>query len=62
LKYGKLNEKRDIISVEFEVIEGQKQRIYDTLSMITMMDDGKNFLIIISKYRHNGRVTEGKFL
>jgi len=47
LKYGKLNEKRDIISVEFEVIEGQKQRIYDTLSMITMMDDGKNFLIII---------------
>jgi len=43
LKYGKLNEKRDIISAEFEVIEEQKQRIYDTLSM---MDDGKNFLII----------------
>ena len=46
MKYGKLNEKRDIISMEFEVIKGQKQRIYDTLSMITMMDDGKNFLII----------------
>jgi hypothetical protein len=43
LKYGKLNEKRDIISAEFEVIGGQKQRIYDILSM---MDDGKNFLII----------------
>ena len=43
MKYGKLNEKRDIISAEFEVIGGQKQRIYDILSM---MDDGKNFLII----------------
>jgi hypothetical protein len=26
-------------------IEGQKQRMYDTLAMITMRDDGKNILI-----------------
>jgi hypothetical protein len=25
--------------------EGQKQRMYDTLAMITMRDDGKNILI-----------------
>ena len=61
MKYGKLNEKRDIISMEFEVIKGQKQRIYDTLSMITMMDDGKNFLIIIVNTGIMGEWLKGNF-
>jgi len=40
-----LNDKKDGVSRRFEGNEGQKQRMYDTLAMITMRDDGKNILI-----------------
>ncbi|MFP3255052.1 MAG: hypothetical protein RXP30_01280 [Thermoplasmata archaeon] len=42
---GVLNERKDGVSGRFEGNEGQKQRMYDTLAMITMRDDGKNILI-----------------
>jgi len=42
---GVLNDKKDGVSGRFEGNEGQKQRMYDTLAMITMRDDGKNILI-----------------
>jgi hypothetical protein len=40
-----LNDKKDGVSRRFKDNEGQKQRMYDTLAMITMSDDGKNILI-----------------
>jgi hypothetical protein len=40
-----LNEKKDGVPGRSGGIEGQKQRMYDTLAMITMRDDGKNILI-----------------
>ena len=40
-----LNDKKDGVSRRFEGNEGQKQKMYDTLAMITMRDDGKNILI-----------------
>jgi len=40
-----LNDKKDGVSRRFEGSEGQKQKMYDTLAMITMRDDGKNILI-----------------
>ena len=42
---GVLNDKKDGVSGRFGGSEGQKQRMYDTLAMITMRDDGKNILI-----------------
>ena len=40
-----LNERKDRVSGRSGGGEGQKQRMYDTLAMITMRDDGKNILI-----------------
>ena len=40
-----LNDKKDGVLRRFEGNEEQKQRMYDTLAMITMRDDGKNILI-----------------
>ena len=40
-----LNDMKDGVSRRFEGNEGQKRRMYDTLEMITMRDDGKNILI-----------------
>ena len=40
-----LNDKKDGVSRRFEGNEGQKQRMYETLAIITMRDDGKNILI-----------------
>ena len=40
-----LNERKDGVSKRSGGIEGQKQRMYDTLAMITMRDDGKSILI-----------------
>ena len=40
-----LNERKDGVPRRFEGNEEQKQRMYDTLAMITMRDDGKNILI-----------------
>jgi hypothetical protein len=40
-----LNEKKDGVPGRSGGSEAQKQRMYDTLAMITMRDDGKNILI-----------------
>jgi len=40
-----LNDKKEGVSMRFEGNEVQKQRMYNTLAMITMRDDGKNILI-----------------
>jgi hypothetical protein len=40
-----LNEKKVGVSGRSGGSEGQKQKMYDTLAMITMRDDGKNILI-----------------
>jgi len=40
-----LNERKDGVPGRTGGSEGQKQRMYDTLAMITMRDDGKNILI-----------------
>jgi len=40
-----LNDKKDGVPRRSGGSEGQKQKMYDTLAMITMRDDGKNILI-----------------
>jgi hypothetical protein len=40
-----LNDKKDGVPGRHGGSDGQKQRMYDTLAMITMRDDGKNILI-----------------
>ena len=40
-----LNERKDRVPLGSGGSEGKKQRMYDTLAMITMRDDGKNILI-----------------
>jgi hypothetical protein len=40
-----LNERKDGVPGRSGGSEGQKQRMYDTLAMITMREDGKNILI-----------------
>jgi len=40
-----LDERKDGVSRRSGGSEGQKQRIYDSLAMITMRNDGKNILI-----------------